>query len=137
MNQALENLVMEDQLCGENAYHCKTCRQKTPASKKLSVKDAPKALLLVLNHFSEFTNDKYVRKVSYPESLDFQPYISQSQRHLLLYGLYAVLVHDGHYFCYVNTGNCHWYKMDDPSHQMRCKFCPKSACLCAILCPAD
>ncbi|ERE87753.1 ubiquitin carboxyl-terminal hydrolase 17-like protein E [Cricetulus griseus] len=121
VNQALENLVMEEQLCGENAYHCDNCRQKTMASKTLTVKDAPKVLLLVLNRFSEFTGDKKDRKVSYPESFDFQPYISQSHRQPLFYSLYAVLVHDGvtchsgHYFCYVKAGNGHWYKMDDSS----------------------
>ncbi|CAH6787111.1 Usp17lb [Phodopus roborovskii] len=121
VKQALENLVKEEQLCGENAYYCNNCWEKTPASKTVTVKSAPKVLLLVLNRFSEFTGDKKDREVSYPESLDFQPYMSQSSRNPLFYTLYAVLVHDGmtcysgHYFCYVKAGNGHWYKMDDSS----------------------
>ncbi|CAO2611598.1 Ubiquitin carboxyl-terminal hydrolase 17-like protein B, partial [Lemmus lemmus] len=121
VEQALEDLVKEEKLCGENAYHCSHCREKTAASKNLTVQDAPKVLLLVLNRFSEFTGDNKDRKVSYPESLDFQPYISQSGRGPLVYALYAVLVHNGvtchsgHYFCYVKAGNDQWYKMDDSS----------------------
>ncbi|XP_012982372.1 ubiquitin carboxyl-terminal hydrolase 17-like protein A [Mesocricetus auratus] len=121
VNQALENLVKEEKLCGENAYHCDICWKNTPASKTLIVKDAPQVLLLVLNRFEEFTGDKKDREVSYSEFLDFQPYVSQSPRDPLLYVLYAVLVHDGmtchsgHYFCYVRAGNGHWYKMNDSS----------------------
>lgn len=121
VEQALEDLVKEEKLCGENAYHCSHCREKTAASKTLTVQDAPKVLLLVLNRFSEFTGDNKDREVSYPESLDFQPYVSQASRGPLVYALYAVLVHNGvtchsgHYFCYVRAGNGQWYKMDDSS----------------------
>ncbi|KAK7822960.1 hypothetical protein U0070_025777 [Myodes glareolus] len=125
VEQALEALVKEEKLCGENAYHCDHCQKKTAASKTLTVQDAPKVLLLVLNRFSEFTGDHKDRKVSYPESLDFQPYVSQSSSDPLVYALYAVLVHNGvtchsgHYFCYVKAGSGRWYKMDD-SHVNSC-----------------
>ncbi|XP_038181461.2 ubiquitin carboxyl-terminal hydrolase 17-like protein B [Arvicola amphibius] len=121
VEQALEDLIKEEKLCGENAYHCGHCQEKTAASKTLTVQDAPQVLLLVLNRFSEFTGDNKDREVSYPESLDFQPYVSQSSSSPLVYTLYAVLVHNGvtchsgHYFCYVKAGNGRWYKMDDSS----------------------
>ncbi|XP_049993722.1 ubiquitin carboxyl-terminal hydrolase 17-like protein B [Alexandromys fortis] len=119
VEQALEALVKEEELSGENAYHCGHCQEKTAASKTLTVQDAPKVLLLVLNRFSEFTGDNKTREVSYPESLYFQPYVSQSSGGPLVYALYAVLVHNGqtchsgHYFCYVKAGNGQWYEMDD------------------------
>lgn len=47
--------------------------------------------------------------VKYPEYLDLQPFMSQSQGEPQVYGLYAVLVHSGfschagHYFCYIKV----------------------------------
>ncbi|XP_040587443.1 ubiquitin carboxyl-terminal hydrolase 17-like protein B [Mesocricetus auratus] len=125
VNQALESLVKAEELCGENAYHCDHCQGKTPALKSLTVQSASKALVLVLNRFSDFTGGKTNRKVRYPESLDLRPYMSQSNRGPLVYALYAVLVHtgvtchSGHYFCYVRAGDGKWYKMDD-SRVTRC-----------------
>ncbi|KAL6032089.1 hypothetical protein STEG23_029372 [Scotinomys teguina] len=119
VNQALEDLVKPEELCGENAYQCDHCQDKMAASKTLTIETASKVLLLVLNRFSVFTGGKVDRKVSYPESLDLRPYMSQSHGGPLVYTLYAVLVHAGvtcycgHYFCYVRAGNGKWYKMDD------------------------
>ncbi|CAO2582576.1 Ubiquitin carboxyl-terminal hydrolase 17-like protein E [Lemmus lemmus] len=125
VKQALGDLVMAEELCGENAYHCDYCQGKTTASKTLTIQTAPKVLLLVLNRFSDFTGDKVDRKVSYPESLDLRPYMTQPNSGPSLYVLCAVLVHAGltchrgHYFCYVRAGNGKWYKMDD-SNVARC-----------------
>ncbi|XP_057634753.1 ubiquitin carboxyl-terminal hydrolase 17-like protein B [Chionomys nivalis] len=125
VKQALEDLVQAEVLCGENAYHCDHCQGKTTASKTLMVQTAPKVLMLVLNRFSVFTGNKVDRKVSYPESLDLRPYMTQPNGGPLVYVLYAVLVHagltchSGHYFCYVRAGNGKWYKMDD-SKVARC-----------------
>ncbi|XP_021508845.1 ubiquitin carboxyl-terminal hydrolase 17-like protein B [Meriones unguiculatus] len=119
VKEALENLVEAEELCGDNAYYCHSCQEKTPALKTLTVQTAPKVLLLVLNRFSGFTFDKVDSIVSYPEFLDLQPYMSRPSRRPLMYALYAVLVHNGaschsgHYFCYVKAGNGKWYKMDD------------------------
>ncbi|XP_038196734.1 ubiquitin carboxyl-terminal hydrolase 17-like protein A [Arvicola amphibius] len=125
VNQALEDLVQAEVLYGDNAYHCDHCQGKTTASKTLTIQTAPKVLLLVLNRFSVFTGDKVDRKVSYPEFLDLQPYMTEPNRGPSVYVLYAVLVHagltchSGHYFCYVRAGNGKWYKMDD-SDVARC-----------------
>ncbi|XP_052616120.1 ubiquitin carboxyl-terminal hydrolase 17-like protein B [Peromyscus californicus insignis] len=119
VNQALEDLVKPEELCGENAYHCDHCQEKMPASKTLTIKTASKVLLLVLNRFLDFMGGKVDRHVSYPQSLDLQPYMSQPEGGPLVYALYAVLVHAGvtchfgHYFCYVRAGSGKWYKMDD------------------------
>ncbi|KAL1763230.1 ubiquitin carboxyl-terminal hydrolase 17 A, partial [Sigmodon hispidus] len=92
----------------------------------LTVEGAPKVLLLLLNRFSDITGAKVDRQVSYPESLDLQPYLSQPNRGPLPYALCAVLVHagvtclSGHYFCYVRSGDGQWYKMDD-SKVTRCE----------------
>ncbi|XP_052616119.1 ubiquitin carboxyl-terminal hydrolase 17-like protein B [Peromyscus californicus insignis] len=119
VNQALEDLVKPEELCGENAYHCDHCQEKMPASKTLTIETASKVLLLVLNRFSDFMGGKVDRHISYPESLDLRPYMSQPEGGPLVYALYAVLVHAGvtchfgHYFCYVRAGSGKWYKMDD------------------------
>ncbi|XP_006991849.3 ubiquitin carboxyl-terminal hydrolase 17-like protein B [Peromyscus maniculatus bairdii] len=119
VNEALENFVKPEELCGENAYHCDHCQEKMPASKTLTIETASKVVLLVLNRFSDFTGGKVNRHVSYPESLDLRPYMSQPEGGPLVYALYAVMVHAGmtchcgHYFCYVRAGSGKWYKMDD------------------------
>ncbi|XP_042657559.1 ubiquitin carboxyl-terminal hydrolase 42-like [Tyto alba] len=47
-----------------------------------------------------------IKVAEYPEYLDLHPYMSQTTGELLLYSLYAVLVHsgdscqEGHYYCY-------------------------------------
>ncbi|XP_027290031.1 ubiquitin carboxyl-terminal hydrolase 17-like protein B isoform X2 [Cricetulus griseus] len=126
VKQALEYLVKAEELCGENAYFCDHCQEKTPALKSLAIQGASKVLLLVLNRSSDSAGGKTDRKVRYPESLDLRPYMSQSNRGPLVYALYAVLVHagatchSGHYFCYVRAGNGKWYKMDD-STVTRCE----------------
>ncbi|XP_052035334.1 ubiquitin carboxyl-terminal hydrolase 17-like protein B [Apodemus sylvaticus] len=125
VKQALGDTVGAEELRGENAYYCGRCREKMPASKTLKVYSAPKVLLLVLNRFSAFTGNKLDRKVSYPEFLDLQPYLSQPIGRSLPYALYGILVHEGltshsgHYLCYVKAGHGTWYKMDD-SKVTRC-----------------
>lgn len=119
VEQALQHLVQPEELGGENAYHCATCRKETAASKTLTLQSAGNVLPFVLKRFSGFTGEKMAGQVHYPECLDMRPYMSQQNGRPLDYALYAVLVHvglrcqAGHYFCYVKAGNGHWYKMDD------------------------
>lgn len=125
VKRALGHTVRAEELRGENAYYCGRCREKMPASKTLKVYIAPKVLLLVLNRFSGGRANKLDGKVSYPEFLDLQPYLSQPTARSLPYALYAVLVHEGltchsgHYWCCVKAGHGKWYKMDD-SKVTRC-----------------
>ncbi|XP_064926072.1 ubiquitin carboxyl-terminal hydrolase 36-like [Columba livia] len=57
--------------------------------------------------------------VGYPELLNIRPYMSQTSRDPVMYGLYAVLVHSGysshagHYYCYVKASDGQWYQMND------------------------
>lgn len=125
VKRALGDTVSAEELRGENAYYCGRCREKMPASKTQKVYSAPKVLLLVLNRFSGVRGNKLDRKVSYPEFLNLQPYLSQPTGRPLPYALYAVLVHEGltchsgHYLCCVKVGHGKWYKMDD-SKVTRC-----------------
>ncbi|XP_072633766.1 ubiquitin carboxyl-terminal hydrolase 17-like protein 6 [Canis lupus baileyi] len=119
VSQALEQLVKPELLEGENAYHCRKCLEKVPASKVLTLHTSPKVLILVLRRFSDLTGNKMTKEVQYPERLDMQHYLSEQRAGPLVYVLYAVLVHagrschSGHYFCFVKAGNGQWYKMDD------------------------
>ncbi|XP_077706520.1 ubiquitin carboxyl-terminal hydrolase 17-like protein 17 [Canis aureus] len=119
ISQALEQLMKPELLEGENAYHCRKCLEKVPASKVLTLHTSPKVLILVLRRFSDLTGNKMTKEVQYPERLDMQHYLSEQRAGPLVYVLYAVLVHagrschSGHYFCFVKAGNGQWYKMDD------------------------
>ncbi|XP_039080865.1 ubiquitin carboxyl-terminal hydrolase 17-like protein 6 [Hyaena hyaena] len=119
VSQALQQLVQPERLDGENAYRCRTCLDKVPASKTLTLHTCSKVLMLVLKRFSHFTGNKLAQEVQYPECLDMQQYMSEPKAGSRIYVLYAVLVHAGwncqrgHYFCYVRAGNGQWYKMDD------------------------
>ncbi|XP_037690986.1 ubiquitin carboxyl-terminal hydrolase 17-like protein 6 [Choloepus didactylus] len=119
VSQALEVLVEPEELDGEDSYLCSSCEQKVRATKTLTLHTSPKALILVLKRFSDFTGDKISKHVRYPECLDMRKYMSETNGSPLVYGLHAVLVHSGstchtgHYLCYVKAGNGEWHKMDD------------------------
>nr|XP_010598278.1 ubiquitin carboxyl-terminal hydrolase 17-like protein 6 [Loxodonta africana] len=51
-NQALEQLVMAEELDRGNSYYCRICQRKMPASKTLTLHTCPEALIYVLKCFS-------------------------------------------------------------------------------------
>ncbi|XP_074875429.1 ubiquitin carboxyl-terminal hydrolase 42-like [Buteo buteo] len=103
---ALEDFVRPEQLDGENCFKCSKCDKMVAASKGFTVHCAPKVLTVCLKKFEDCTGRKISKVVEYPEYLDLQPYMSQTAGEVLLYSLYAVLVHRGdscragHYLCY-------------------------------------
>uniref|UniRef100_A0A663F255 USP domain-containing protein n=1 Tax=Aquila chrysaetos chrysaetos TaxID=223781 RepID=A0A663F255_AQUCH len=116
---ALEDFVKPEQLDGENCFKCSKCDKMVAASKRFTVHCAPKVLTVCLKRFEDCTGRKISKVVEYPEYLDLRPYMSQTAGELLLYTLYAVLVHHGdsshagHYLCYTKASNGLWYKMND------------------------
>ncbi|KAK2532138.1 hypothetical protein Q9966_008402 [Columba livia] len=119
VEQALELFVKPDLLGGENAYLCDKCKKKVSATKRFTIHRAPRVLTLALKRFADFTGGKITKDVGYPELLNIRPYMSQTSRDPVMYGLYAVLVHSGysshagHYYCYVKASDGQWYQMND------------------------
>ncbi|XP_031147109.1 ubiquitin carboxyl-terminal hydrolase 42 isoform X2 [Sander lucioperca] len=121
VSKALEQFVKPEQLDGENAYKCTKCKKMVTASKRFTIHRSSNVLTLSLKRFANFSGGKITKDVKYPEYLDLQPFMSQSQGEPQVYGLYAVLVHSGfschagHYFCYIKASNGQWYQMNDSS----------------------
>ncbi|XP_047465111.1 ubiquitin carboxyl-terminal hydrolase 42 [Mugil cephalus] len=121
VSKALEQFVKPEQLDGENAYKCTKCKKMVTASKRFTIHRSSNVLTLSLKRFANFTGGKITKDVKYPEYLDLQPFMSQSQGEPQVYALYAVLVHSGfschagHYFCYIKASNGQWYQMNDSS----------------------
>ncbi|KAK1881374.1 Ubiquitin carboxyl-terminal hydrolase 42 [Dissostichus eleginoides] len=121
VSKALEQFVKPEQLDGENAYKCTKCKKMVTASKRFTIHRSSNVLTLSLKRFANFSGGKLTKDVKYPEYLDLQPFMSQSQGDPQLYALFAVLVHSGfschagHYFCYIKASNGQWYQMNDSS----------------------
>lgn len=81
---------------------------------------------------------KLNKKISFPESLDLSPYMSEPGENNDLYKLYAVIVHIdmlnasffGHYICYIKDFRGNWYRIDDCQVKNFCSF-SWSPCLVA------
>lgn len=64
---------------------------------------------------------KLNKRVTFPETLDLSPYMSELQDGNDVYKLYAVIVHVdmlnasffGHYICYIKDFHGNWYRIDD------------------------
>lgn len=64
---------------------------------------------------------KLNKKVTFPETLDLSPYVSEAGDRTDVYRLYAVVVHVdmlnasffGHYICYIKDFSGNWYRTDD------------------------
>lgn len=64
---------------------------------------------------------KLNKRVSFPETLDLSPYMSEADDDGNVYKLYAVVVHVdmlnasyfGHYICYTKDFSGNWYRIDD------------------------
>lgn len=138
LEQALQNFVNPEFLRNENAYKCLKCKKPVVARKQFTVYRAPNVATFQLKRFD--SNRAYINKltkfVSYPETLDLRPYMSeevciflmeffQSNQNFnlqgppLMYKLISVLIHhgatcnSGHYYCFVRNSNNSWYRMDD------------------------
>ncbi|KAM4524186.1 ubiquitin carboxyl-terminal hydrolase 42-like [Odontesthes bonariensis] len=119
VSKALKHFVKSEKLGGENSYKCSKCNTMVTAKKGFKIHRSPNVLTLSLKRFTNFSNRKITKDVKYPEFLDLQRYMSQSEGEPQIYGLYAVLVHSGahchsgHYFCYTKASDGQWYKMND------------------------
>ncbi|ORX99735.1 cysteine proteinase [Basidiobolus meristosporus CBS 931.73] len=121
LEKALEMFTKSQELSGDNSYFCDRCDKLSPAAKKMTVYEAPVVLTIQLKRFlfASSTASKLAKPMSYPETLDINPYVSNNSDPIPLYKLYAVIVHTGgscttgHYYIMVKTPSGSWYSIDD------------------------
>ncbi|KAF3446138.1 hypothetical protein FNV43_RR11317 [Rhamnella rubrinervis] len=121
LEECLDQFTGEEWLHGENMYKCDGCNDYVKASKRLTVKLAPNILTIALKRFQSGRFGKLNKRVTFPETLDLSPYMSEAADGLDIYKLYAVVVHVdmlnasffGHYICYTKDFRGNWYKIDD------------------------
>ncbi|XP_050268164.1 ubiquitin carboxyl-terminal hydrolase 18-like isoform X1 [Quercus robur] len=140
LEECLEQFTAKECLNGENMYKCDCCNDYVKAWKRLTVKKAPNILTIALKRFQiEFENvsqnsslsickflqsgrfGKLNKRVTFPETLNLSPYMSEPGDGTDVYKLYAVVVHldllnasfYGHYNCYTKDFRGNWYKIDD------------------------
>ncbi|KAI9274170.1 hypothetical protein BY458DRAFT_454752 [Sporodiniella umbellata] len=108
----------------DNGYKCSSCRNTVVATKKMTVDELPKNLVIHLKRFAFDLERCAMRKVhqhvNFPAKIDMAPFVSKERRiQAATYKLYAVLVHDGHscdsghYYAYVRTPSGNWTMIND------------------------
>ncbi|XP_042476214.1 ubiquitin carboxyl-terminal hydrolase 19-like isoform X2 [Macadamia integrifolia] len=121
LEDCLDQFTVKEPLDGENMYKCDGCNAYVKAWKRLTVRQAPNILTIALKRFQSGRFGKLNKKVTFPETLDLGPYMSESVDGTNLYRLYAVVVHVdmlnasffGHYICYTKDFQGNWYRIDD------------------------
>ncbi|XP_008452810.2 ubiquitin carboxyl-terminal hydrolase 18-like [Cucumis melo] len=121
LEECLDQFTKIEWLHGDNKYKCDGCNDYVKASKRLTIKQAPNILTIALKRFQSGRFGKLNKKVTFPETLDLSPYMSEAGDRMDVYRLYAVVVHVdmlnasffGHYICYIKDFSGNWYRIDD------------------------
>ncbi|KAK1417871.1 hypothetical protein QVD17_27005 [Tagetes erecta] len=121
LEECLDQFTAKEWLDGDNKYKCDKCNDYVLAWKRLSIHMAPNILTIALKRFQSGRFGKLNKRVTFPESLDLSPYMSESADGSDKYKLYAVVVHldmlnasyFGHYICYTKDFSGNWYRIDD------------------------
>ncbi|MBA0810703.1 hypothetical protein Gohar_002668 [Gossypium harknessii] len=133
LEECLDQFTVKEWLHGDNMYKCdgydcspfdlKICNDYVKAWKRLTIRWAPNILTIALKRFQSGRFGKLNKRVSFPETLDLSPYMSESEDgdDSNIYKLYAVVVHVdmlnasffGHYICYTKDFSGNWYRIDD------------------------
>ncbi|KAG6591506.1 Ubiquitin carboxyl-terminal hydrolase 19, partial [Cucurbita argyrosperma subsp. sororia] len=121
LEECLDQFTKVEWLHGDNMYKCDGCNDYVKASKCLTIKQAPNILTIALKRFQSGRFGKLNKKVTFPETLDLSPYMSEAGDRTDVYRLYAVVVHIdmlnasyfGHYICYIKDFSGNWYRIDD------------------------
>jgi len=119
--KALQKFTSPETLDKENKYNCPRCKKRVVVTKRFTIRNPPKVLVIGLKRFqfNFFRMDKINRPIQFPENLDLKPFLSNPEP--CNYKLYGVLVHagaslrSGHYFSFIRGANNFWYRMDDSS----------------------
>lgn len=121
LEECLEQFTAKEWLHGENMYKCDGCSDYVRAWKRLTIHQAPNILTIALKRFQSGRFGKINKRITFPESLDLTPYMSEGRDGTDKYKLYAVVVHVdmlnasffGHYICYTKGFQGDWYRIDD------------------------
>ncbi|KAF5743383.1 ubiquitin carboxyl-terminal hydrolase 18-like isoform X2 [Tripterygium wilfordii] len=113
--------TVQEWLHGENMYRCDGCNDYVKAWKRLTIRHAPNVLTIALKRFQSGRFGKLNKRVTFPETLDLSPYMSDETNGTDVYKLYAVVVHVdmlnasyfGHYICYTKDFCGRWHRIDD------------------------
>ncbi|KAF9661996.1 hypothetical protein SADUNF_Sadunf18G0007300 [Salix dunnii] len=121
LEQCLDQFTDKEWLHGENMYKCDGCNDYVKAWKRLTIQRAPNVLTIALKRFQSGRFGKLNKRVTFPETLDLSPYMSEKGDGTDVYKLYAVVVHVdmlnasffGHYICYTKDFRGNWHRIDD------------------------
>ncbi|KAG1458479.1 hypothetical protein G6F56_006393 [Rhizopus delemar] len=128
IKEALTKFVETDTIGADdtpsNGYNCGSCKNKVIATKKMTVEELPKRLVIHLKRFAFDLKRCAMRKVhnhvSFPAKLNMAPYLSPEMLvQSAVYKLYGVLVHEGsscdsgHYYAYVKAPSGNWLMIND------------------------
>ncbi|KAJ4707719.1 Ubiquitin carboxyl-terminal hydrolase [Melia azedarach] len=121
LEECLDQFTAKEWLHGDNMYKCDGCNDYVKAWKRLTIRRAPNILTIALKRFQSGRFGKLNKRVTFPETLDFSPYMSEEGDGSDIYKLYAVVVHVdmlnasffGHYICYIKDFHGNWYRVDD------------------------
>ena len=131
VDEAFDAFVAEETLEGENAYECERCGGLRPATKRLTVHEAPAVLVVHLKRFDHW-GGKIDARVAFSDVVTLRGRMSddaEESERPPVYRLYAAIVHaggsvdGGHYYAYarrIEAGEGaddegEWYAMDDSS----------------------
>ncbi|XP_023635166.1 ubiquitin carboxyl-terminal hydrolase 18 isoform X2 [Capsella rubella] len=121
LEECLDQFTTEEWLQGDNMYKCDRCKDYVKACKRLTIRRAPNILTIALKRYQGGRYGKLNKRISFPETLDLNPYMSEGGEGSDVYKLYAVVVHldilnasfFGHYICYIKDFCGNWYRIDD------------------------
>ena len=120
LSQALDKLVTQEIMDGDNALFRENLNRKVPVSRQSRFKSFPQTLMLVLKRFeydqNTFQRVKLNNLFEFPLSLDLQPWTIDCNTKCL-YDLKGVVVHSGsaeygHYYSHILKEKT-WYEFND------------------------
>lgn len=103
---------------------CPVCKTKQNATKALSIKTAPRVLIITIKRF-DFMGRKVQHRMEYPKSFNLKKHMAtavdspNAELPDEVYDLYAVCVHSGsstssgHYYSYCKSDEDKWFECDD------------------------
>ncbi|KAK9077773.1 hypothetical protein SSX86_006111 [Deinandra increscens subsp. villosa] len=121
LEECLDQFTAKEWLDGDNKYKCDGCNDYVLAWKRLNINMAPNILTIALKRFQSGRFGKLNKRVTFPETLNLNPYMSEAADGNDKYKLYAVVVHVdmlnasyfGHYICFTKDFSGNWYRIDD------------------------
>ncbi|XP_028393956.1 ubiquitin carboxyl-terminal hydrolase 48-like [Dendronephthya gigantea] len=123
LSQCVKEFLKEEDLHGDNQYHCSYCKSKQDATRYIKLKELPPVLNLQLLRFvfdrKTGCKKKLNTSIWFPELLNMKEYVDADMEGCV-YDLAAVLIHrglsaySGHYVAHIkDKKSCVWYRFND------------------------